>query len=70
MHNQRDSSMEVVEYRHKLPSPKQNPITAKKYRGGANIKIGKAHRFDQQQNIHPGPGNYELESEFSRHAFK
>jgi hypothetical protein len=36
----------------------------------ANIKIGKAHRFDRQQDIHPGPGNYELESEFSRHAFK
>lgn len=57
--------------RKKVLSPKQNPIKMRKYLGGKNIKIGRASRFGLGTNIFkPGPGDYEIESEFSRHAVK
>lgn len=43
----------------------------RKYLGGKNIKIGRASRFGlNMKAFKPGPGDYEIESEFSRHAVK
>lgn len=63
--------LELKEKRSKLPSPKRNLIKMRKYLGGKNIKIGRAHRFDDSFNdINPGPADYSILSSFSRHAIK
>lgn len=63
--------MERGQQRLKLLSPKTNAIKMKKYRGGKNIKIGRAHRFDDNFNeLQPGPADYSILSSFSRHAIK
>lgn len=54
----------------KIPSPRPNPIRVKKYKGGKNIKIGRASRFENDNLKIPGPGDYFINSEFSRHAEK
>lgn len=55
----------------KLPSPRVNPVRFRKYIGGKNIKIGRANRFVPDSHAElPGPGDYEIESSFSRHAYK
>lgn len=53
-----------------LPQPRANPIRLKKYLGGKNIKIGRASRFLNDSKYIPGPGDYEIESSFNRHAFR
>lgn len=48
-----------------------NPIRIRKFIGGKNIKFPKASRFiDKTSKEMPGPGEYEIESSFSRHTLK
>lgn len=45
-----------------LPSPRANPIRVRKYKGGKNIKIGRASRFATDSINVPGPCDYHIES--------